>query len=399
MNSKILELIEYAIKDGVITAKEREAVYKTARGYGYTPEEVDLVMDARLVEVQQSKSSSKSQTFGQRKHCPACGALVNSGQLKCIDCGYEFTGVGPNAFVRDFQNQLEYALSKAEPINDGKIKAEKQFISTYPLPTTKEDSIEMLSYLLSSIQPNNKCWRSYLNYYNAVLSRVQILGKGDKDLQLLVEDFKNASQKTQKHNLRLMAYKIVAVLIVVASIAVYFGVFHTPDVSKNSHKARKIVTKLISSNKLNKAKDLLFTVAWGYSVRDVYSALINAAIKNNEIDIAKEVTDHYVSAIDSDKEKILPPYYNYLIEVGEYDEAEKYIPELEVDLWDYLDYLKDCINNMCKQQKYTEAKQFVIRKSVYFDVQYSNENYKEYNRSNVIKELNAIIKNYENGAI
>lgn len=393
MHSKILELIEYAIKDGVITAKEREAVYKTARGYGYTPEEVDLVMDARLIEVQQSKSS-KGQTVGQRKHCPACGALVNSGQLKCQDCGYEFTGIGPNAFVRDFQNQLEYALSKTETINDGKIKAEKQFISTYPLPTTKEDSIEMLSYLLSSIQPNNKCWRNYLNYYNAVLSRVKILGRGDKELLLLIEDFENASQKAKKHNLRLIAYKIVAILIVAVSIAVYFGVFHTPNISKNDDKARRIITRLISSNKLDKAKDLLFTYGWPWEIRDVYSALVSTAIINNDIGIAKEVVDHYANSENSGEEDVFPPYYNYLMEQGEYDKAEEYLPNKNID--GYYDYLKKCIDALCEEQNYTEAKQFITRKSIYFDVSYPDYN-KEYNRSNVIKNLNTIIRSYENG--
>lgn len=396
MNSKILELIEYAIKDGVITAKERIAIYKTAESYGYSREEVDLVMDAKLLETQKSKASTRGQILGQTKHCPACGSLVNSGQLKCQDCGYEFSGIGPNAFVKEYQNQLEYVLSKVRE-DKKRVKVESQFISTYPLPLSKEDSIEMLNYLRTLIQPSNKSWLSYLNYYNAVLARVKSLSRGDKDLQYLIADFENYAKKAKKRKYIFIGVICGLVSMIILSFVLYFAFIHEPNVSNNVNKCRRVVMKLINENNLVKARKLLFTYRapqplffedeHKYEVDDVYAALIDAAIKTNDIEMAISVVDQYITTKEVGRYNVIANNMSYyLIAKGEYERAEKYI-DME---WQAEDFLKRCVVDMCAKQKYNDAKKFLTIKAIYID---------DYKRDRIVEELNKIIQNSENGAI
>lgn len=388
MEKRILELIEYAVKDGVVTAKERVAIYNAAAEYDYTEEEVDLILDARLAEVQNSVPVQKKQSLGQVTHCPACGALVNSGQLKCSECGYEFKGIGPNSFVKEFQNQLEYVLSK-EYSNRAKRKAEAQFIKNYPLPLTKEDSIEMLNYLRSSIQSSNKNAHNYLHYYKAILQRIKTLGKGDQNLLCLVAEFEGVAKAADKRILVKNVIKWGAILMICAVEIVLI----MPKVSNDENKCRKVVTKLIVSNELTKARDLLYTYPdESYKdvndVYDVYDALVRAAIQNGNINLAKEVVDHFDSRGGTNAVK--RPYFNYLIDQGEYDTAEKYIPYESWHHIDYYDYMEQCVVDMCKKGQYAEAKQFMKKKAVYFEKHGASN----YTPATVIKNMNTIIKSY-----
>ena len=386
MDKRILELIEYAIKDGVITAKERSAIHDVADEKGYLPEEVDLIMDARLAEIQQIKASPKKQKLGQ---CPACGAMVNSGQLQCQDCGYEFRGIGPNTFVKEFQDKLEYTLSK-EYSNKAKAKAEAQLVKNYPLPMTKEDSIEMLNYLRTSIQPSNKNARHYLNYYKAILQRAKTLGRGDQTIQNLTIEFEETAQKANKRILVASVVRYSITLLIIAFAVVIFQ----PKASNSEEKCRRVVTRLIASNELERAKNVLYEfnhrASW---IDDVYCALIEAAIKSGDGQMAKEVTDHYVSIESIDRDNVVPYIFNHLISQGEYDEAEHYLRSSSPR--GYYDFLKKCVEDMCNKQQYAEARRFITRKATFFQENYADDpSYKEYNRAKSVQRLNTIIKSY-----
>ena len=115
-NEKIEQLIKAALADGVLTEKEKQILFKRAQEQEIDLDEFEMVLDARLIELQKSEkekaaqSAPKSNKLGDVRKCPQCGALIGSFQMMCPECGFEFSGVGPNKFVENFSAEIRKAI-------------------------------------------------------------------------------------------------------------------------------------------------------------------------------------------------------------------------------------------------------------------------------------------------
>ena len=172
-NEKIEALIKAALADGVLTEKEKQILFKRAQEQGIDLDEFEMVLDARLVEFQKeekekaTKSTPKSNKFGDIRKCPACGAIISSGIAVCQECGYAFTEDSPVISRDKLYSQLLQIEDKykAESIQDS-IKrmvsgqtAKKSTIlkattiSNFPVPNTKADLLDFLSFLVTLANP------------------------------------------------------------------------------------------------------------------------------------------------------------------------------------------------------------------------------------------------------
>jgi len=193
-NEQIENLIQLALADGELTEKEKQILFKKAEAAGIDLDEFEMVLDAKLFEKQQAIKSSappttappKSDKFGDVKKCPACGAMVQSFQTKCSDCGHEFSNIGANVSIGKLFEMLNACENerKDEGMSVGKalgsmfanaygvgggdkiLEKKKSIISGFPIPNTKEDILEFLSTaipnakqkgnLFTKQQPENK---------------------------------------------------------------------------------------------------------------------------------------------------------------------------------------------------------------------------------------------------
>ena len=178
----------------------------------HTEQQIKKVLNPHT-NISSSSQSGNYERLGNIRKCPSCGAILGSFQMICPECGFEFVGVGPNKFVKEFSDKLNEAVSSASSQismsvfqhmldttghEEEKRKetavavAESQFVKNYPLPLTKEDCIEMLNYMIPKIKPSGatratKTWRAK---YNSILMRLERQCQGDSETQLLVLDFK-----------------------------------------------------------------------------------------------------------------------------------------------------------------------------------------------------------------
>jgi len=81
-----------------------------------------MVLEARLHEMkkaaQKETTSPKSNKFGDVKKCPACGALIQSFQTKCSECGHEFSNIGAVTSAQRLFDLLQAAeMRKSEQIS------------------------------------------------------------------------------------------------------------------------------------------------------------------------------------------------------------------------------------------------------------------------------------------
>lgn len=137
-NEQLENLIDAALADGVLTEKEKQILFKKAQAMDIDLDEFEMVLDARLVELKKKeareaeqyqiemekakaaqKSAPKSNKYGDIRKCPSCGAMVESFQTKCSECGYEFTNVEAVHSAQKLFDALQAAeMRKAEKISE-----------------------------------------------------------------------------------------------------------------------------------------------------------------------------------------------------------------------------------------------------------------------------------------
>ncbi len=181
-SNQLEKLIEIALADGELSEKEKQILFKKAEAEGIDLDEFEMVLDSKLYEKNKNKivevpvAAPKSDKFGDVKKCPACGAMVQSFQTKCTDCGHEISNVEANASVQklfkildDIESQRDDkvtaggvigglfknsigggALASALGGGSNTDKRKKEIISSFPIPNTKDDILEFLSLTLGN---------------------------------------------------------------------------------------------------------------------------------------------------------------------------------------------------------------------------------------------------------
>lgn len=162
MFSKELEsVIEAALADGVLTAKERAVLHKRAAEEGVDPDELDVVIEGRLAKMKREEDwlrpAPPSDKFGEVKKCPRCGEPVEPMAVKCSACGYEFRNVEAlkssqrlaeklDAIDEDYRKRGIVVSSRV--IGEGYVSPERvseekaSVIKNFPVPTAKEDLLD-----------------------------------------------------------------------------------------------------------------------------------------------------------------------------------------------------------------------------------------------------------------
>lgn len=130
-NEELEKLIEAALADGELNEKEKQILFKKAQTLGIDLDEFEMVLDSRIYKKNQQKSSAvstsapKSDKFGDVRKCPSCGAILQSFQTRCPECGHEFSNFTAVKSAQSLFDMLQAAeLRKSEQL--AKQNEEKQ---------------------------------------------------------------------------------------------------------------------------------------------------------------------------------------------------------------------------------------------------------------------------------
>ncbi len=229
-NERIENLIKAALADGELTEKEKQILFKNAEAQGIDLDEFEMILDARLVELKKQEAlqnkeqelaiakakaaaaaqpaAPKSDKYGDVRKCPACGAIVPSFKAICPDCGHEFVGVEANSSVErlqsmllqaeteDHQSDLSKIFSTLTAGSDKKTLRKIEIISSFPIPKTKEDLLEFITFLAPkarkiSIWGGDPIEQRLNKVYRQKLEEVMMKGKltlaGDSNALSVIE--------------------------------------------------------------------------------------------------------------------------------------------------------------------------------------------------------------------
>ena len=277
-DEKIEALISAALADGVLTEKEKQVLFKRAQAEGIDLDEFEMVLDARLVELQKAeeakakeekdKSAPKSTKYGDVRKCPVCGAMVPALAGACPECGYEFSGVDANlssqilsdkliTIERECEAEKKREHKKDEPILFPEkvafnIKWQKTLhqrkrtlIETFPIPNTKSDLFEFITSLLPKINDRN-LGNAYRAKVEECILKANSLFPNESIFEKLTANAKLSIQKQKRHNF-IMVFCVVFIVIIAIGTPIIWGVTHTKLYNQ------KQIDKYINSEQPEKA--------------------------------------------------------------------------------------------------------------------------------------------------
>ena len=249
-NEKIEGLIKAALADGVLTEKEKQVLFKRAQEQGIDLDEFEMVLDARLVELQKeekekaAKSAPKSNKFGDVRKCPTCGALVPALAVSCPDCGYEFSGLQASSSSQNLSRkiaEIKEAASnrKNEILSQNKYSTKREkgeyyspqekvirqidedtksqidaLISSFPVPNAKGDLFDLIMYLRN--EPNKEV---YIRKCEECVQRANYLFPNDP-LFAKIQNLVASDTTERKSNL---VFSSVFGFFVILSIILWFA--------------------------------------------------------------------------------------------------------------------------------------------------------------------------------
>lgn len=252
-NEKIEALIKAALADGVLTEKEKQILFKRAQAEGIDLDEFEMVLDARLVELQKevkeksAKSAPKSDKFGDVRKCPTCGALVPSLSVSCAECGYEFSGIEASSSAQLLANKIAKiqetaAAKKAEIISSGKYSTKhtattfspqhealreidndtqeqiEATIKNLPIPNAKHDLFDLILFLQNHLDED-----SYKTKFNECIDRASYLFPNDSLLNQVVGKAQKAHKEHNAKNIsEFILGAVIFLCMVLGLVAMYY---------------------------------------------------------------------------------------------------------------------------------------------------------------------------------
>ena len=235
MHPEIEKLIDLALADGVLTDKEKEILQRKAQDLNVDMDEFQMVLDAKLhIKQSEATSKQKSQKEGELKKCPSCGEILESFISKCPSCGYEIRGKEANQIISEIEKKIESVRSdyKVRIANATKrvdrdhlqiceqYDAISNVINSMPVPTTKEDLIEVISYCYPKRYDVHN-GPAYEAKYHECLSKLEILALKDPSLQAIINNFKGKVSSEDKKLWRMVAFIGIPVFVIIIVIVIY----------------------------------------------------------------------------------------------------------------------------------------------------------------------------------
>ena len=169
LSKELEEIIEAALVDGTLTEKERAVLHKRAQNEGVDPDELDVILDARLAKIKKSEDwlrptpppNLTNGKHGNVEKCPSCGAQVIGGNAVCPECGYTFSNVQANSSIEklfakldEVNRQQEAKTIKEEDEYEENERARKrkmEIISNFAVPNTRADLLEFLTMIQAKV--------------------------------------------------------------------------------------------------------------------------------------------------------------------------------------------------------------------------------------------------------
>lgn len=228
-------LIQSSLQDGILTDQEKAAIIKRAKAEGEDIDEVEIYIDSLLQKRNQAGVDKEIEQERSHKHgilqkCPNCGAAVESGIAKCTSCGYEFRGLNANKS----SERLSKMLNDVKGENSfERLRQQATIVSSFPIPTTKEDLLEFLITMTSKekvtghFDPERPLKEAYRAKMDECIMKARISFPNDPVMQQVVAEAQAALDVPLKNITKVILTYIAigfGIMFVLALILIALGI-------------------------------------------------------------------------------------------------------------------------------------------------------------------------------
>lgn len=415
-NEQIEALISAALADGMLTEKEKQVLFKKAQSQGIDLDEFEMVLDARLVELEKaekakvSTSAPQSTKYGNIRKCPVCGAMVPALAAVCPECGFEFSGIDANISSKKLADLL---------LDVSDIDKKEEIIITFPIPNTKADLFEFLSALQPRMRDiNDPLSSAYFKKYQECINKAQILFANDPIFQPYFSSFEKVKRQIKLNIVKkwCLNHKGWTIGILFVVIFIIGSILTSIEDSKERAKKEKSLINLeqaILSKDIDKIMETLKESPRQDHPLELLTQLVNDGYLDAAIYFYNNKTSHcstyemqyeasYGNA--SFTKAATKLIYDALISSERMEEAWQYHP---LDYHEpnyagnanaYFSYINDVVNYYCKTGKKDIARQFVKEHLAWFVNNVDNgkygKDYPDFYSAKVSQRLTKQINNY-----
>jgi hypothetical protein len=223
MNPELEKIVDSVLANGELTDRSRELLMKKAEQLGVDLIDFELELENKIA--QKKSATPKSNKEGSLKKCPACGAPVQSFNTKCPECGHEFKNTEANIGIK----QLEEKLNKIRDVDDLYYDEKvAKIIKNHPIPNTKEDLYEMLTYMSSKVLSSGAHDGGEINnaYHSRALEVInKLIFMSDVEPQIIkrAEEIKTEMTKHKEKNS--IKSTIIAIVAFAAGTGMIYGMY------------------------------------------------------------------------------------------------------------------------------------------------------------------------------
>lgn len=264
------------------------------------------------------KQKDNSQYLGEIKKCPNCGAPIESFQGKCDMCGIELRNISTPNSINRFKEEIVKIKQKIKTREKGFIFKESvnnkddideelaSFISSYPIPNTKEDILEFFVLVKSNIKleklgDNDILDDAWVTLLDKVYEKAEMVLSG-KELDKIqkyyfkLHDNINKSNDNEKKSERLAV--IVGILLFIISFAFWGSIIwsgYSADDKENEYlntlvkeieidiKNKDFISARLKANKLRYGKNnITYSKKWEQQREDLLKIIDELINENNK---------------------------------------------------------------------------------------------------------------------
>lgn len=348
--------------------------------------------------------ASKSNKMGDVRKCPICGAIIPAIAVECTECGYELSGVDANLSTKQLaykiekiQKEFNEKIDAVQGSNPDEIRQQKkrlnkektsmiaQTIELFPIPTTKADLFEFINALIPKIG-DKKLGNAYLIKLDECITKTIILFPNDEIFVKLIAVSRQAKkEKTIRRVIKCISILFSIIIFAITTSCIVYNIISAHDRDVCAIEVRNAVSKgnLYKAEKILNKYDRNHSISIdGSELGIAVQAIIQAYLEKGDIYAAMSIVD---MCYNSDS----PDVAKYLIKIGRYEEAGKYMRYSNQNIAEYI-YLS--AKHMCQQGNIRSATEFSNKK-----IEYYYPSHRKYNEEKT-KEIETL-KKYINNMI
>lgn len=269
--------------------------------------------------------------------CPACGALRKATDIKCPECGYEFTN-SKTSVIDSLNSEIRF-LGMRSHRPDEYERALLAMIENFHIPQVKGEIYDLMLFLQpKALDDTAICASAWKRRQMEVIERAKLAFSEDsRDKKILetVLAYENALKAAEKKKEKNFWQKMPTwskILSIVAVLFVILLLIPAKDISPEAYSVR--FSKAVETEKWDKAMEHLQKCPeMGTMISDYYLTLIEGLIAEDRIMEAENLFAGVVNHVDPkfSKEHLAGTMHRFIdcfLAQGKMEYAKKYALEL-----------------------------------------------------------------------